>query len=516
MEARPGDWECPDCGKVVFKSKSECFSCGAPKPAGLDDGFGGGGFGGSFGGGQKFEARPGDWECPECGKLVFKSKSECFSCGAPKPEGLDDGFGGGGFGGGQKLEARPGDWECPECGKLVFKSKSECFSCGAPKPAGLDDGFGGGGFGGSFGGGQKFEARPGDWECPECGKLVFKSKSECFSCGAPKPEGLDDGFGGGGFGGGQKLEARPGDWECPECGKLVFKSKSECFSCGAAKPEGLDDGFGGGGSGGGFGGGQKFEARPGDWECPECGKLVFRNKSECFSCGAPKPEGLDNGFGGGGSSYGQAPMCPLCACFLQGTSLELLVGCHSASSLHTPCACLTCLPRQIPGAHERRCQAVQITALSPCQHDNSWLALTCAQRFPATQVAEAGQATGAAPSASPPTLLAGEPMILSDFPLVNWEEVTTGGGRSTVQSVVHASPRQQCASPASLLAVGGSACLVVQVCPPHEGRRWTAQAMVQWCGTWEQPRPAAAWQSRLRQAQQQGHSQEGLCRQPSH
>ena len=235
--------------------------------------------------------------------------------------------------GGHQIEARPGDWECPECGKVVFRNKSECFSCGAPKPEGLDDGFGGGG----FGGGQKLEARPGDWECPECGKLVFRNKSECFSCGAPKPEGLDDGFGGGGFGGGQKFEARPGDWKCPECGKSVFKNKSECFSCGAPKPEGLDDGFGGGG----FGGGQKLEARPGDWECPECGKLVFRNKSECFSCGAPKPEGLDDGFGGGGSGYGEALMSPLCACFLQGMLRKLMMACCSALCLPAMPICQT-------------------------------------------------------------------------------------------------------------------------------------------------------------------------------
>ena len=27
-----------------------------------------------------------------------------------------------------------GDWLCPQCGANVFRSKTACFSCGAPKP----------------------------------------------------------------------------------------------------------------------------------------------------------------------------------------------------------------------------------------------------------------------------------------------------------------------------------------------------------------------------------------------
>ena len=60
-------------------------------------------------------------------------------------------------------------------------------------------GGGGGGYGGgdSYGGGGKGggERRDGDWDCPKCGKMVFASKDECFSCGEPKPSG------GGGRGG---------------------------------------------------------------------------------------------------------------------------------------------------------------------------------------------------------------------------------------------------------------------------------------------------------------------------
>ena len=48
-----------------------------------------------------------------------------------------------------------------------------------------------GGRGGGGGGGFS-NVRPGDWSCPNgCGN-VFASKSNCFRCGVPKPEGAGD------------------------------------------------------------------------------------------------------------------------------------------------------------------------------------------------------------------------------------------------------------------------------------------------------------------------------------
>lgn len=44
------------------------------------------------------------------------------------------GKGGAGASGGMKGAGKPGDWKCPNCGALVFGSKSECFKCGTPKP----------------------------------------------------------------------------------------------------------------------------------------------------------------------------------------------------------------------------------------------------------------------------------------------------------------------------------------------------------------------------------------------
>merc|ERR1719189_3148198 len=53
---------------------------------------------------------------------------------------------------------------------------------------------------GSDGGGFGIQRRDGDWDCPSCGKMVFASKEECFSCGTPKPRGggRDDYYGRGG------------------------------------------------------------------------------------------------------------------------------------------------------------------------------------------------------------------------------------------------------------------------------------------------------------------------------
>eukprot|EP00747_Dinoflagellata_sp_TGD_P179052 gnl/TRDRNA2_/TRDRNA2_29193_c0_seq1.p1 gnl/TRDRNA2_/TRDRNA2_29193_c0~~gnl/TRDRNA2_/TRDRNA2_29193_c0_seq1.p1 ORF type:complete len:186 (-),score=29.95 gnl/TRDRNA2_/TRDRNA2_29193_c0_seq1:135-692(-) len=37
------------------------------------------------------------------------------------------------------------------------------------------------------------------------------------------------------------IQRREGDWDCPECGKLVFANKDTCYSCGASKPRGGSD-----------------------------------------------------------------------------------------------------------------------------------------------------------------------------------------------------------------------------------------------------------------------------------
>ena len=50
-----------------------------------------------------------------------------------------------------------GDWNCPECGAMVFASKNACYKCKTPKPAGSGDG---GGYGGGGGDDEALRLQP--------------------------------------------------------------------------------------------------------------------------------------------------------------------------------------------------------------------------------------------------------------------------------------------------------------------------------------------------------------------
>merc|ERR1712110_924657 len=124
-------------------------------------------------------------------------KGECWDHGQIEKPGKGGGKAMGGKGG------KPGDWNCPNCGDLVFGSKDACRMCGTPKPGA---GAGGKGFGGGLdammammanmkgggamkGGGMKGGAKPGDWTCPSCGDNVFAYRDQCRQCGTGKPAG---------------------------------------------------------------------------------------------------------------------------------------------------------------------------------------------------------------------------------------------------------------------------------------------------------------------------------------
>ncbi|CAE7764016.1 TEX13A [Symbiodinium sp. CCMP2592] len=51
--------------------------------------------------------------------------------------------------------------------------------------------------------------------------------------------------------------------------------------------------------GGGGGGGPAFERRPGDWDCPNCGAIVFASKDTCFKCGYTRNSKRDDSRGRG-------------------------------------------------------------------------------------------------------------------------------------------------------------------------------------------------------------------------
>ena len=87
---------------------------------------------------------------------------------------------------------------------------------------------------------------------------------------------------------------RPGDWNCPSCRIHNFRSRTTCFACNCPKPEGAGGdsagGAGGGGGGGGAGGGAaSFDFKPGDWTC-SCGQHNFRRRTQCMACNKPRPD----------------------------------------------------------------------------------------------------------------------------------------------------------------------------------------------------------------------------------
>ncbi|KAH9598435.1 zinc finger protein [Trypanosoma melophagium] len=109
------------------------------------------------------EPAEGDWLC-QCGELNYKSKRECFKCGAPAPP-LPPGV---------RRPSLPGedphDWACP-CGQMNFRGSVVCHKCQQPKPAP--------------------PPLPGKevtlWTCPKCKGVNRNVRKFCFKCSAPSP-----------------------------------------------------------------------------------------------------------------------------------------------------------------------------------------------------------------------------------------------------------------------------------------------------------------------------------------
>ncbi|PWV10709.1 hypothetical protein C3747_66g38 [Trypanosoma cruzi] len=109
------------------------------------------------------EPAEGDWLC-QCGELNYKSKRECFKCGAPAPP-LPPGV---------RRPSLPGedphDWACP-CGQMNFRGSVVCHKCLQPKPAP--------------------PPLPGKevtlWTCPKCKGVNRSIRNYCFKCSAPSP-----------------------------------------------------------------------------------------------------------------------------------------------------------------------------------------------------------------------------------------------------------------------------------------------------------------------------------------
>lgn len=82
-----------------------------------------------------------DWKCGECQNINFSFRTECNRCGAKKGSRGKPGRkwqGNDRRSGDRKQDSspRPGDWECPQCGKSNFARRTDCFSCGRQKRVG--------------------------------------------------------------------------------------------------------------------------------------------------------------------------------------------------------------------------------------------------------------------------------------------------------------------------------------------------------------------------------------------
>ena len=145
---RQGDWDCPQCHDVVFGYKDRC-RCGQPKPLVGPYGMSAPGSAGS---------RPGDWICPQCNDLVFARKDRC-RCGQLKPTGSAA----------AASRQPPAAAQAPAPWIMGTSGGPQQQQHGGDKPAGAQAG----------------GRRDGDWDCPNCGDLVFSYKDRC-RCGATK------------------------------------------------------------------------------------------------------------------------------------------------------------------------------------------------------------------------------------------------------------------------------------------------------------------------------------------
>jgi len=207
---------CAACGDHVYGSRDRC-RCGAPKPSQYPAyGAAGGGANaysqaGAYGGYAAAYGYPQPGGASYGGAASYGAGYGAAAGygGAAPGYGAAAGYGGaaagyGGYGAGAVAgyphyaqtfphqaptgpTRRPGDWDCPKCGDLVFASRESC-RCGTPK-----SGVGGGdAYPGYAAPAPSAIRRPGDWTCAKCGDLVFASRESC-RCGAPKPlEGGED------------------------------------------------------------------------------------------------------------------------------------------------------------------------------------------------------------------------------------------------------------------------------------------------------------------------------------
>lgn len=143
---------------------------------------------------DKRNMKPGDWICPTCGDLVFASNEACRLCKTPKVSG-DCGFG-----------KQIGNWFC-DCG---FKNREANWVCGGDGDMGCK------------------AIRPANAKV--CKGRVYTKDERVEACAAGKGSAKGGGKGDG------TVDRKPGDWDCPTCGKSWREATFVCKHCSTENP----------------------------------------------------------------------------------------------------------------------------------------------------------------------------------------------------------------------------------------------------------------------------------------
>ena len=117
----------------------------------------------------------------------------------------------------------PGDWTCPQCNEVNFKSRGACRRCSKPRstvPQSNPT---------VNASTPQIVPKPGDWTCPTCKDINFAARTACRKCGQAKVEPMDTETR-------APVTTKPGDWKCSSCPEMNFGSRTVCRMCGVARP----------------------------------------------------------------------------------------------------------------------------------------------------------------------------------------------------------------------------------------------------------------------------------------
>lgn len=249
----PGfDWMCrvPSCGHINPGDEEVCMKC-------------------------QEHISPGEWECPFCAAQNHLSRSKCFSCQSPIPI----------------------SWACSECRTATSIYDKKCRSCGVERPPAEPKLPHEVARGNVYGLTPQRNQKKGDWLCAGCNAMNFGWRTECYQCASPRSEasvGVSDSGDWNTSG-----SVSHNNWFCSQCQASNFRTRNDCWQCGAVNqnaggwsatentPKFEHEGF------------QDGDAKPAegtmnswkkvdDWACAKCFAKNFKNRTECYKCGAPR------------------------------------------------------------------------------------------------------------------------------------------------------------------------------------------------------------------------------------